>query len=128
MLVEAYRRPEVPYSAGPRASAAGATSMIDISDGLLQDLGHIATAGLVAIDVRTDAFDVPPAMRDAATALGLDPYQWLLAGGEDHALAATFPPDVDLPMAWSVVGRVEAGEGVLVDGAEWAGPGGWRSF
>ena len=38
------------------------------------------------------------------------------------------PPDVDLPMAWSVVGRVDAGEGVLVDGAPWPGPPGWRSF
>ena len=36
-------------------------------------------------------------MRDAATALGVDPYQWILAGGDDHALAATFPPGVPLP-------------------------------
>jgi len=128
MLVEAYRRPEVPYSAGPRASAAGATSMIDISDGLLQDLGHIATAGLVAIDVRTDAFDVPPAMRDAATALGLDPYQWLLAGGEDHALAATFPAGTALPEGWREIGTVHDGEGVTVDRKPWSGPMGWDHF
>ena len=76
----------------------------------------------------SDAFHVPTEFRDTARALAADPLRWLLAGGEDHALAATFPPDVDLPMAWSVVGRAEAGEGVLVDGAEWAGPGGWRSF
>ena len=31
-----------------------------------------------------------------------DPLHWLLGGGDDHALAACFPPDVDLPMAWSV--------------------------
>ena len=66
----------------------------------------------------SDAFHVPQEFRDTARALNADPLQWLLAGGDDHALAATFPPDVDLPMAWSVVGRVEAGEaGVLVDGA-----------
>jgi thiamine-monophosphate kinase len=53
---------------------------------------------------------------------------WLLTGGDDHALVATFPPDVDLPMAWSVVGRVAEGEGVLVDGAPYDGAGGWRSF
>ena len=71
---------------------------------------------------------MPQEFQDTARALNADPLQWLLAGGEDHALAATFPPDVDLPMAWSVVGRVEAGEGVLVDGAAWPGPGGWRSL
>jgi thiamine-monophosphate kinase len=53
---------------------------------------------------------------------------WLLAGGDDHALVATFPPDVDLPMAWSVVGRVVEGEGVLVDGQPYGGAGGWQSF
>ena len=128
ILVEAYRRPEVPYSAGPRASAAGATSMIDISDGLLQDLGHIAAASLVAIDVRTEAFEVPPAMRDAATALGVDPYQWLLAGGEDHALAATFPAGTALPEGWREIGTVHDGAGVTVDRKPWSGPTGWDHF
>ena len=128
MLVEAYRRPEVPYSAGPRASAAGATSMIDISDGLLQDLGHIAAASLVAIDVRTDAFEVPPAMRDAAAALGVDPYQWLLAGGEDHALAATFPAGTALPEGWREIGTVHDGAGVTVDRKPWSGAAGWDHF
>ena len=41
LLVEAYRRPEVPYQAGPQAARLGATSMIDVSDGLLADLGHV---------------------------------------------------------------------------------------
>ena len=91
LLVEAYRRPEVPYAAGPEAARLGATSMIDVSDGLLADLGHIATASVVGIDLHRDAFEVPDQMRDAAKALGVDPYGWVLAGGDDHALAATFP-------------------------------------
>ena len=127
-LVEAYRRPEVPYSAGPVAARSGATSMIDVSDGLLQDLGHVAAASLVGIDVRTDAFSVPPQMRDAATALGLDPYQWLLAGGEDHALAATFPPGKPLPEGWREIGTVHDGQGVTVDRKNWSGPTGWDHF
>src|SRR5581483_9827489 len=55
LLVEAHRRPEVPYAAGPGAAALGATAMIDVSDGLLADLGHIAEASAVAIDVRREA-------------------------------------------------------------------------
>ena len=127
-LVEAYRRPVPPYDEGPRAAVLGATAMVDVSDGLVSDLGHLARASAVTVRLDSEAFHVPTEFRDTARALAADPVQWLLAGGEDHALAATFPPDVDLPMAWSVVGRVEAGEGVLVNGAEWAGPGGWRTF
>ncbi len=51
-LVEAYRRPAPPYDAGPAAADAGATSMIDISDGLLAEVGHLAADSGVAIDVR----------------------------------------------------------------------------
>ncbi|MEV6372302.1 thiamine-phosphate kinase [Micromonospora musae] len=128
LLVEAYRRPEVPYAAGPQAAALGATAMIDVSDGLLADLGHVAKASGVAVDVRRDAFEVPPQMRDAAQALGADPYDWLLGGGEDHALAATFPPDVELPAQWRRIGVVTPGSGVTVDGAGYAGSPGWDHF
>jgi thiamine-monophosphate kinase len=128
MLVEAYRRPEVPYDQGPGAARAGATSMIDISDGLLQDLGHIADASVVGIDVEAGAFEVPDQMRDAAAALGVDPYQWILAGGDDHALAATFPPGVTLPEGWRRIGAVHEGTGVTVDRKPWSGRAGWDHF
>jgi thiamine-monophosphate kinase len=128
VLADAHRRPVPPYDEGPRAAGLGATAMVDVSDGLVSDLGHVARASGVSVRLSSEAFHVPQEFKDTARALNADPLQWLLAGGEDHALAATFPPDVDLPMAWSVVGRVEEGEGVLVDGAAWPGPGGWRSF
>ncbi|MER7166221.1 thiamine-phosphate kinase [Micromonospora sp. NPDC000207] len=128
VLVEAYRRPEVPYPAGPLAARLGATAMIDVSDGLLADLGHVAKASGVRIDVRSDAFEVPRQMRDAAQALGMDPYAWLLTGGDDHALAATFPPGVALPETWRPIGRVTAGSGVTVDDADHEGPAGWDHF
>jgi len=128
LLVEAYRRPEVPYSAGPEAAQAGATSMIDVSDGLLQDLGHVAAASVVGIDIERDAFAIPDQMRDAASALGVDPYVWLLAGGDDHALAATFPPGVPLPPGWRAVGGVHEGTGVTVDRRPWQGGTGWDHF
>jgi thiamine-monophosphate kinase len=128
LLVEAYRRPEVPYAAGLAAAAAGATSMIDISDGLLQDLGHVATASVVGINLERAAFEVPDQMRDAASALGVDPYVWLLAGGDDHALAATFPAGAPLPPGWRAVGSVHEGTGVTVDRRAWQGGTGWDHF
>jgi thiamine-monophosphate kinase len=131
LLVEAYRRPEVNYAAGPEAAALGATAMIDVSDGLLADLGHIATASHAAIDLRRDSFPVPVQMRDAAAALGVDPYTWLLAGGDDHALAATFPADVALPPEWLVVGHVvdSSVPEVTVDGRPFGdGAAGWDHF
>ena len=127
-FVAAYRRPEVPYAAGPEAARLGATSMIDVSDGLVQDLGHVATASVVGIDVRKDAFVVPEQMRDAANALGVDPYAWILGGGDDHALAATFPPGVTLPEAWRVIGAVHEGTGVTVDRKPWTATAGWNHF
>ena len=128
LLVEAYRRPEVEYAAGPTAAGLGATSMIDISDGLLQDLGHIAAASVVGIDLDRAAFEVPGPMRDAASALGVDPYVWLLAGGDDHALAATFPSGTPLPPGWRPVGSVHEGTGVTVDRRPWQGGTGWDHF
>jgi thiamine-monophosphate kinase len=128
VFVEAYRRPDVPYAAGAAAARAGATSMIDVSDGLLQDLGHIAVASVVGIDVRKDSFDVPDQMRDAASALGVDPYRWILAGGDDHALAATFPPEATPPAGFRIVGSVHEGTGVTVDRKPWQGGMGWDHF
>ncbi len=128
LFVEAYRRPQVPYRAGPAAARAGATAMIDVSDGLLQDLGHVATASVVGIDVRREAFEIPDQMRDAASALGVDPYLWVLTGGDDHALAATFPPDADLPPSFRVIGTVHEGTGVTVDRKPWQGGTGWDHF
>jgi thiamine-monophosphate kinase len=129
LLVDAFRRPQVPYAAGPQAAGLGATAMIDVSDGLVADLGHVAAASRVAIDVTREAFEVPDQMRDAATALGVDPYAWVLGGGDDHALAATFPADVALPEGWRVVGTVAEGAGVTVDGKPYkGGPAGWDHF
>lgn len=116
-LVDAHRFPQVPYAAGPVAADLGATAMCDVSDGLIADLRSIAVASGVSIEITTDVLEVTAQMRDAAQALGVDPVRWLLDGGEDHALIATFPPAVDLPETWRVIGRVVRGRGVYVDGA-----------
>lgn len=127
VLVEAYRRPEPPYDAGQVAADAGATSMIDVSDGLLADAAHVATASGVAIDVHRHAFDVAEPLQAVGAALGADPLQFILGGGDDHALLATFP-DGSVPDGWLVVGTVAEGAGVTVDGEEYDGPTGWTHF
>jgi len=130
-LLAAHRRPAVPYEAGLLLAAAGATAMIDVSDGLVADLGHIAEASKVRIDIRSGAIDIPSQMNDIGQAVGVDPMQWVLTGGEDHAIVATFPPDVKLPARWKVIGEVlnpSALPQVTVDGAPWTSKGGWDHF
>jgi thiamine-monophosphate kinase len=138
-LQAAQRRPAPPYDAGPQAAGLGATAMIDVSDGLLADLGHVASASGVLIDLSSDRLspgdDLLAAAREIFGRTGRGsstPYiqalTWVLSGGEDHALAATFQPGVALPPRWTVIGRVKKGLGVLVDGRAWAGQAGWDHF
>jgi thiamine-monophosphate kinase len=136
-LIAAHLRPCPPYDAGPEAAGLGATAMIDTSDGLLADLGHIARSSGVRIDVRTSALEVGDSLRAASALLSrtsgsrADPVSWILTGGEDHALAATFPPDVSLPPRWRVIGSVLPRDGdpvVLVDANPYPDAPGWQHF
>jgi thiamine-monophosphate kinase len=111
-LVEAHRRPVPPYAAGPMLAAAGATAMCDVSDGLVQDLGHIAAASGVGIDLDSAALADPQVELSD-----------VLHGGEDHALVATVPAAVD---GCRVIGRVVPGSGVRLDGETVAG--GWQHW
>lgn len=132
VLVEAQRVPQISYGAGAVAARAGATSMIDISDGLLADLGHVAEASGVLIDLRRDAFEVAEPLQAVAAATGSDPYTFIFTGGDDHALAATFPSADAVPAGWVVVGGVSPEDddqaGVLVDGAAWESASGFDHF
>ncbi|MGE2734369.1 thiamine-phosphate kinase, partial [Mycolicibacterium vaccae] len=113
--------PEPPYGQGRIAAEWGAGSMIDVSDGLVADLKHVATASGVRIDLFSAAFagDVD-AVADAARTVGTDPRDWVFGGGEDHALVATFATAA--PPGWRVVGRVLPADGVgrvSVDDTAW---------
>lgn len=129
-LVAAHRVPTPDYEQGIVAARSGATSLTDVSDGLVADLGHIAHASSVTIDLDSDSFDIPDEIASAALDLDVSPLSWILGGGEDHAFAGTFPSDDVVPEGWSVVGRVSAngGDAVTVDGREFSGHAGWSSF
>ncbi|MGH3610345.1 MAG: thiamine-phosphate kinase, partial [Pseudonocardiaceae bacterium] len=132
-VVAAHRVPEPSYGAGPQAASAGATAMIDISDGLLADAGHVAEASGVGIDIDSAALPVASLLVEVASALDADARHWVLTGGEDHALLASFPTGVALPVGWTEIGVVREGRGVTVDGGEVLPrdevlPAGWQHF
>jgi thiamine-monophosphate kinase len=120
--------PQPPYGQGAAAAGAGAQAMIDVSDGLIGDLRHIAEASGVSIDLSTAALGADrDALTAAAAAAGADPWPWVLSGGEDHALVASFAGPA--PAGWRIIGRVLDGPArVLVDGQEWRGYAGWQSY
>lgn len=107
-LQDAFRRPQPPYAAGPAAALRGATSMIDVSDGLAADLGHVARASGVR-------FDLEMAAVRGLGANGVTDDD-LVTGGEDHALAFTITPGVDVSDLAVIIGRVSEGQGVYADG------------
>ncbi|WP_077090150.1 thiamine-phosphate kinase [Mycobacterium rhizamassiliense] len=120
--------PQPPYGEGAVAAVAGAQAMIDVSDGLVADLRHVAELSGVGIDLSTAALATDhEQLVAAAAAAGSDAWAWVLGGGEDHALVACFADAA--PRGWRVIGRVLDGPAeVLVDGAQWQGYAGWESF
>jgi thiamine-monophosphate kinase len=125
--------------------------MIDVSDGLLADLGHIARASGVLIDLDSAPLRPGDRLQHAARAVAAaalhnpgdrtsqpslpvpaDALTWVLTGGEDHAFVAAFPAGTRLPSRWTVIGMVRrpAGDagGVVLDGQPRAGLPGWDHF
>src|SRR5258708_10046091 len=86
-LMASHRRPRPLYDAGPEAADLGATSMIDISDGLVADLRHVAEASGVLVNIETARLPGDPALRSAASALATDWLGWVRTRGDGHGLA-----------------------------------------
>lgn len=112
--IAAQLAPCPPLADGPLAAIAGATAMLDLSDGLALDARRVAAASGVAIELQ-------------ASALGED-VGLALDGGEDHSLFACFPPHAALPGGFRAIGVVTEGEGVHVDGTRYDRPGGWDPY
>jgi thiamine-monophosphate kinase len=104
--------PRPPLADGTAAAIAGATAMLDLSDGLAIDARRIADASGVAIDLDASAVGSPHA----------------LAGGEDHALLATFLAGASLPGGFRPIGTVRAGSGLTIDGRRYDQRGGWDPY
>jgi thiamine-monophosphate kinase len=123
--------PTPPIAAGPAAARAGASAMLDVSDGLLLDATRLARASGVVLDLSTTA--LRPDLDAVAAALGTPPaaaLELVLTGGEDHGLLACFPADAELPAVFRPIGRVGSGSpAVLLDGSTPAmRQTGWDSF
>jgi thiamine-monophosphate kinase len=114
--VNAQLAPRPPIAAGKPAALAGATSMIDLSDGLAIDARRVAAASGVAIDLASGAIGSAEA----------------LVGGEDHSLLATFPASTELPEGFRAIGMVRSsdsdGEQLLVDGEPFEAASGWDPY
>ncbi|WUI35351.1 thiamine-phosphate kinase [Nocardia sp. NBC_00416] len=127
--VAAHRAPRPRYDLVREAMAGDCVpdALTDISDGLLADLGHLAEASGVAIDLRYAALR-DPALDRCAARLEVDARQWILTGGEDHVFAGVWPAGATPPPGWTPIGSIGAGQGVTIDGAGFPGPQGWEAF
>jgi thiamine-monophosphate kinase len=126
--IDLFLRPQPRIGAGIVASEAGATAMMDVSDGLVTDLARIALASEVGVAIEARLVPVHRAATAVADAVVGNAIEWALTGGEDHHLVATFPKADAVPSDWTRIGVVTLDHsGVLVDGqapTRW----GWDHF
>jgi thiamine-monophosphate kinase len=89
-VMTAHRRPVPRTREGVwLGTAGGVTAMIDLSDGLATDLGHIGEESAVGARVDIERLPTNDATRRVAAALGVDPIAWATGGGEDYELLLT---------------------------------------
>lgn len=91
-LIQAHIRP-IPRVAEGQWLVERVHAMIDVSDGLVQDVGHLAEASKLSIDLDAKSMPITPELAEFCRQQGMDPIALALAGGEDYELAMALPPD-----------------------------------
>ena len=125
--IDLFVRPRPRIGAGLEAALHGASAMMDLSDGLARDGARMARASEVRLALDSSLIPVHEAAVFTAQALDGDALAWALGGGEDHHMLACFPRESAVPTGWTVVGVVEEGAGLTVDG-EAPTVAGWDHF
>jgi thiamine-monophosphate kinase len=110
--VDAWRRPEALVSHG-LAMAESARAAVDVSDGLARDVGHLAEASGVQAVIEASELLSDAALVEASVAMGLDPLDLALHGGEDYSLVAASPGPMD---GFRRIGEIRAGAGLVLRG------------
>ncbi|MEI6649425.1 MAG: thiamine-phosphate kinase [Actinomycetes bacterium] len=116
---ESHRKPVVRYDKARSMAEAGIHSLIDVSDGLVSELGHLSKSSAIKFRIESKLLEAIPEFQQlAALALQLeiDVWEWILGGGEDHAFLGTKKVETQLPDGVWVIGSTTSGQGVEIEG------------